>query len=206
MVECLEDLTRNIGRGLRTAMEVKTVYFENPGKENTEEVLRIARQRAEELGIKTIVVASTAGDTAVKAVEAFKGLRVIIVTHCTGFREPDTQTFTEESRKIVESKGGIVLTAAHAFLGVSRAMQVKMNTVAIGDIIANVLRIFGQGMKVVCEIAMMAADSGLVRTDEDVISIAGTGRGADTAIVLKPVNTHKFFDLKVREILCKPHF
>ena len=53
---------------------------------------------------------------------------------------------------------------------------------------------------------MMAADGGLVRTDEDVISIAGTHEGIDTAIVLKPVNVHNFFDLKVREILCKPHF
>ena len=77
-------------------------------------------------------------------------------------------------------------------------------TYTIGDIIANTLYIFGQGMKVACEIALMAADSGLVRTDEDVISIAGTGHGADTALVLSPVNTHNFFDLKVKEILCKP--
>ena len=77
-------------------MELKTTYFENPGRENTEEVLRIARQRAGELGIKTIVVASTHGDTAVKAIEAFSGVRVIAVSHSTGMREPDTQEFTEE--------------------------------------------------------------------------------------------------------------
>jgi hypothetical protein len=76
----------------------------------------------------------------------------------------------------------------------------------LGETIADTLRIFGQGMKVVCEISMMAADSGLVRTDEDIIAIAGSSRGADTAVVLKPVNTHNFFDLKIREILCKPHF
>ena len=79
----------------------------------------------------------------------------------------------------------------------------------LGEIIADTLRIFGHGMKVACEITMMAADGGLVRTDEDVIAIAGTGgegRGADTAIVLKPVNSHDFFDLKVKEILCKPRF
>ena len=50
-------------------MESKTIYFENPGRENTEEVLRSVKQRAEELGIKTIVVASTVGNTAVKATE-----------------------------------------------------------------------------------------------------------------------------------------
>jgi len=187
-------------------MELKTVYFEKPGSENTEEVLRMAKQRAEELGIKTIVVASTRGDTAIRAMEVFNKSRVIVVSHSTGLREPDTQEFTEESRKIVESKGGTILTTTHALGGLSRAMRKKFNMYVLGEVIADTLRIFGQGMKVVCEIAMMAADSGLVRTDEDVIAIAGSSRGADTAVVMKPVNTHDFFDLKIKEILCKPHF
>jgi len=187
-------------------MELKTVYFEKPGSENTEEVLRIAKQRAEELGIKTILVASTRGDTAVRAVEVFNKSRVIVVSHSTGIREPDTQEFTEENRKIVESKGGTILTTTHAFGGLSRAMRKKFNMYVLGEVIADTLRIFGQGMKVACEISMMAADSGLVRTDEDIIAIAGSSRGADTAVVLKPVNTHAFFDLKIKEILCKPHF
>ncbi len=187
-------------------MESKTVYFKNPGSKNTEEVFRIAKQRAEELGIKTIVVASTRGDTAVKAMDALKGLRVIIVSHVTGFYEPDAQQFTEENRKIVESKGGIIVTAAHAFAGLSRAMRHKYNMYVLGEVIADTLRIFGQGTKVACEVALMAVDSGLVRTDEEVIAIGGTDQGADTALVLRPANTHRFFDLKVKEILCKPHF
>ena len=187
-------------------MEGKIVYFEKPGVENTEEVLRIAKQRAEELGIKTIVVATTVGDTAARAVEVFQGMKVIAVTHVAGMREPNIQEFTDENRQKVESKGGIVLTTSHAFTGIGGAMRKKFNMHLLGDVIANTLRIFGQGMKVVPEIVLMAADAGLVRTDEDVISIAGTGRGADTAVVLKPVNTLDFFDLRVKEILCKPHF
>jgi hypothetical protein len=62
----------------------------------------------------------------------------------------------------------------------------------------------GEGMKVVYEIAVMAADAGLARTDEEIIAIAGTGRGADTAVVLKPANARDFFDIRVKEILCKP--
>ena len=183
-------------------MEAKIVYFENPGKENTEPTLHIARQRAEELGIKTVLVASITGHTAVKAMEIFKGLRVIVVTHSPGFKEPNTQEFTEENKKIVESKGGIILTTTHALGGLSRA-------IIIGDIVADTLRILGQGVKVACEIAAMAADAGLVRTDEDVIAVAGTGagtggRGADTALVLQPAYAHLFFKLEVREILCKP--
>ncbi len=187
-------------------MELKIAYFEKPGRENTETVLRIAKQWAEELGIKTVVIASTRGDTAVRAMDVLQGLKIIIVTHVAGYLAPDTQQFTQENRRIVESQGGVVLTTAHAFGGVSRAMRQKFNAYAIGDMIADSLRIFGEGMKVVVEIAMMAADGGLVRTDEDVIAIGGTGKGADTAVVLRPVISRNFFDLKIKEILCKPHF
>ena len=196
-------------------MESKTVYFDNVGSENTDEALRIARQRAEELGIETIVVATTSGATAVKAMEVLKGMRVIVVTHSAGFMEPNTQEFTDDNKKIVQSKGGIILTAAHAFGGLSRSLRQgdipqARSTYVIGDLIATTLRVFGQGMKVACEIAVMAADAGLVRTDEEIVSIAGTGgsagRGADTVIVLQPATAQRFFDMRVKEILCKPHF
>ena len=187
-------------------LEEKTVYFEKTGPENTDKVLKISLQRAEDLGIETIVVASTTGSTAVKAVELFGGIRVIAVSHSTGFSQPNTQQFTKQNRKVIDSKGGIVLTTTHTFGGISRAMRNKFNTYVIGEIIANTLRIFGQGMKVACEITLMAADSGLVRTDEDIVAIGGSSRGADTAVVLRPVNSQDFFDLRVNEILCKPRF
>jgi hypothetical protein len=190
-------------------MELKTVYFEKPGgEENTSKTLSLAKARADELGIKKVVVASTFGDTAVKAVNIFKGYKVIIVSHVTGSHEPDTQKFTEENRKIVEKKGGIIVTAAHAFGGIHRALNTTQTppppSSAIGDIIAMTLRTFGQGMKVACEIAAMAADAGFVRTDEEIVCIGGTSRGADTAVVLQPSNAHRFFNLKVKEIICKP--
>jgi hypothetical protein len=192
--------------------ESKIVYFKNPGRENTDEVLLIAKKRAEELGINKIVVASTSGWTGVKAVEVLEGKKLIVISHSTGFYEPDSTEFLEENRKIIEIKGGIILTAAHAFGGINRAMRQgsipeATATYVIGDIVAATLRFFGMGMKVVCEIAAMAADAGLVRTDEEVIAIGGTGRGgrgADTAVVLQPANAQRLFDLKVKEILCKP--
>ena len=187
-------------------MESRITYFENPGPENTEETFRIANRRAKELGIRTIIIASTIGASAIRAVEVFKGLKVIVISHSTGIREPNIQEFNDENRRLVESKGGIILTTTHTFSGISRAMRKKFDTVATEDIIANTLRIFGHGMKVACEIVMMATDCGLVRTDEEIIAIAGRKNGADTAVVLKAVNSHDFFDLKIREILCKPHF
>jgi hypothetical protein len=185
-------------------MEAKTTYFEKPGEENTEEVLELVKNRAQESGIKTIVIASTRGNTAVKAVEVLKGLRVIAVSHVAGFSSPGTQEFILTNRELVESKSGIVLTTGHAFSGLSRAMRNKHNMYLLGDIVADTLRIFGQGTKVACEIALMVADTGLLAAGEEIISVGGTGRGADTALVLTPSNTHTFFDLKVREFICKP--
>ena len=193
------------------ATTVETIYYTKPGRDNTDQTLRLAKKRAQELGIDTIILASTRGDTAARASEVFQGFRLIIVTHSTGLKEPDTQELEQRHRETVESRGGIILTVTHAFGGVGRAVRRKLNTYQVEEIIAYTLRILGEGMKVVCEITLMAADAGLVRTDEDIISIAGTGagnagRGADVALVLRPACAHFFFETKVREVLCKPHF
>lgn len=187
-------------------IEGRICYFPKAGAMNTDEVLRICKARADELGINTILVASTEGTTAIKAAEVFQGRRVVAVTHHVGFREPNEFEWSPENMKKFEEMGGIRFTAGHAFYGVSRAVKQKWNTYAFEELVTNTLRLFGEGMKVVCEIAMMAADAGLVRTDQNVICIGGTGRGADTAVVLRPVNLRDFFDLRIKEILCKPHF
>ncbi len=182
----------------------KTVYFEKPGRENTDETLRLTKERAEKLGVRNIVVASSTGVTGVKASEIFRGYNLVIVTQVAGFREPNVQRFLPENRVIVERNGAKVITAAHAFGTLGRAVNRKFNTIQIDEIIAHVLRLFGQGVKVACEVTCMAADAGLVRTDEDAIGVGGSGGGADTAIVVRPSNTHTFFDMRVREIICKP--
>lgn len=183
---------------------VRGVYFDNQGKVNTERTLEIAKARAEELGIKTILVACTTGETGARAAEFFQGYNLVVVTHSTGLRGPNEQELGEENRAAIERAGVKILTCQHAFGGVGRAVRKKLGTYELEEIIAYALRIFGEGMKVVCEIALMAADAGLVRTDEEVIAIAGTGRGADTAVVLVPANAQSFFDMRIQEILCKP--
>ncbi len=186
-------------------MEASTAYFEKPGKENTDAVMHLVKKRAMELGIKNIIVASYRGYTALRAVEILSGLRVIVIS---GFRDISMQSLAdgipEADRRYIESRGGTVYVATHLFSGINRAMSKKFNTAVIGDIIAATLRTLGTGIKVVCECAVMAADAGFVRTDEDVIALGGTRIGADTAVVLRPVTSADFFDLKVREILCKP--
>jgi hypothetical protein len=184
--------------------ENNVVYFEKPGKANTERTLELAKARAEELGIDQILVATTGGATAVSAASVFSGLNVVVITHSTGFRKADDQQLEPENRKKLESAGAKILTTTHAFGGVGRAVRLKLDTYEVEEIVAYSLRTFGQGAKVCIEIAIMAADAGLVRTDRPCIAIAGTGRGADTAMVLSASHVQTFFDLKVHEFICKP--
>ncbi|MGC8786369.1 MAG: pyruvate kinase alpha/beta domain-containing protein [Anaerolineae bacterium] len=185
---------------------IQCTYFHTPGKENTARVLQIAKARAEQLGIRSIVVATTTGETGAHASKVFKGYNLIAVTHSTGFKEPNFQELTEENRKTIEANGGRILTCQHAFGGVGRAVRKKLQTYELEEIVAYTLRIFGEGMKVACEIALMAADAGLIRVGEPAIAIGGTGRGADTAVVLLPTNAQAFFDMRIMEVLCKPGF
>jgi hypothetical protein len=184
--------------------EAKTVYYDKIGPENTDDTLRLSKQRADELGIKTIVLASSTGATALKALEVFDGMKVVAVSYFTGFRDPGEQRFLPENREKFEAKGGTVVTMTHAFGGLNSAVRDKFSTHLFGDIMANTLRIFGHGMKVAAEVTMMATDAGQTGVDEEIIAIAGKGKGADTAIVVSPINVARFFDMKVKEIICKP--
>jgi hypothetical protein len=183
---------------------VPCVYFEQPGPANTDRTLEIAKARAEQLGVHTILVATTTGATGVKAAQVFAGYDVVVVTHSHGFKAPNTQELTEENRQAIVASGAKLLTCQHAFGGVSRAVRKEFGTYMLDELIAFVLRSFSQGVKVGVEMAVMAADAGLVRVGEPAIAIAGTGRGADTAIVVIPANAQDFFDFRVLEILSKP--
>jgi hypothetical protein len=185
--------------------DIQCRYFKKPGSQNTRAVLEIAGARAEVLGIDTVLVATCSGKTAFEALEVLgTGKKIIAVTHVTGFREPNHQELSPDTRRQLESRGIQVLTCQHAFGGVGRAVRNKLSTYQIDEIIAFTLRTFGEGTKVAIELALMAADAGFIRTDEDVISIGGTGKGADTALVLRPANSFRLFDLKVKQVICKP--
>lgn len=185
--------------------DIQCRYFKRPGAKNTRAVMEIASRRAKELGINTFLVATCSGRTAFEALEVLgPGKNIIAVSHVTGFREPNHQELSQDTRRELESKGIRVLTCQHAFGGVGRAIRNKLSTYQTDEIIAFTLRTFGEGTKVAIELALMAADAGFIRTDEDVISIGGTGKGADTALVLQPANSFRFFDLKVKEVICKP--
>ena len=89
----------------------------------------------------------------------------------------------------------------HGFGMLGRAVNRQFGVIQIDELIAHVLRLLCVGVKVGCEISCMAVDAGLIRSDEESIAIGGTGGGADTAIVLKPSNTHTFFSTRILEII-----
>jgi hypothetical protein len=185
--------------------EIPCRYFPKPGPANTGAVLEAVGRRAKELSIHRVIVATCSGRTAFEALKRFDPvLKIITVTHVTGFNEPNVQELSEEDRRALQKQGVEVLTCAHAFGGVGRGVRNKVGTYQVDEIMAYTLRIFGQGTKVAVEIALMAADAGLVRTGEDVISVGGTGKGADTALVLRPATSSHLFDLRVREVICRP--
>lgn len=204
LVAGLDNLARADEKGAGH-YETPVVYFTEPGSRNTGMVLDSVRRRSQQLNIKTVLVASVSGQTALKAREVLDpATKIIAVSHVTGFTEPNQQEMPPEVRQELISKGVTVLTAQHAFGGVGRGIRKRLGSYQVDEIIAYTLRIFGNGTKVAIELALMAADAGLVRTDQDVISVAGTSKGVDTALVLQPSNSADFLSLKVKEIIGKP--
>ena len=186
------------------AIETKAVYFDKKGPANTDETLQLARARADALNIKDIVVASGTGVTGAKAAGVFSACNLIVVAGAAGYREPNKTRIRKENRSVIEGSGGRVLFSGHAFGMLGRAVNRKFGAIQIDELVAHVLRLFCQGVKVGCEISCMATDAGLIKAGVEAIANGGSGGGADTAIVLRPSNTHTFFDTRILEIICKP--
>ena len=179
------------------------MYFDKPGIENTDQTLKLAFQKGQELGINELVVASTSGSTAFRALEICKGFSITAVTYHCGFREAFKLEMSSDTRVKLEKEGVKVVAATHALSGLERSIAKKYSGGYPVLLIADTLRLFGQGLKVAVEISIMAADSGAL-SGKDIISVGGTARGADCALVLKPVCQSDFFDMRIREIICKP--
>jgi len=193
-----------MSQGEVTYQEKKIVYFDKMGKGNTHHVLKLARERFEELGLRHVIIATSYGDTPVKALDYFKGEELVVVNSMYGFREPGKMSTSEEHRKRLEDAGARMIYQTHLFAGIDRSINRKFGGITMTQFLGQVFKMIGEGFKVAAEIAVMAADSGGVPVDEEVISIGGTGRGADTAVVLIPAHSNDFFSLQFKEIICLP--
>jgi hypothetical protein len=185
-------------------VQKRTLYFSKAGEQNTDALIKSVKDYLEKEGIEDIVVASTTGKTGVKAAKAFKGRNVVVVTHSFGFHQPGRSELQEQHKKQILAYGAKIFTGIHALSSAERAVRKDFGTIQLLELMANVLRRFGEGTKVCVEITMMAADAGLIPVTKDVVAIGGTGEGADTALRIHPANAARFFELKIREVIAKP--
>lgn len=184
--------------------EKKIVYFDKMGIKNTEDTLKLAKERFDEIGLKKVIIATSFGDTAVKALDYFKGEELVVINSMYGFREPGKESMKPENRQKLEKVGAKIINTTHLFASIDRSINRKYGGITLIQFIAEVFKMLGEGFKVCAEMAIMAADCGGVPVDEEVMTIAGTGRGCDTAVVLVPAHSNDFFKLQFKEIVCLP--
>ncbi len=179
-------------------------YWSKPGKQNTNLTIDAALQRARKLRIHHIIVASCSGRTTKKLLKKAKNITIVSVSHEAGFYKPGKCEMSKRTAIALQKQGVIVYTGTHFLGGLDRAIRFKFGGIEPAELVANTLRILGQGVKVAVEIAVMALDAGLIPYNKEIISIGGTGEGTDTAIVCLPKHGKDFFSCDVREIICKP--
>jgi hypothetical protein len=181
------------------------IYFEKPGN-HTEELANIVREKVIAKGIKHLVMSSNSGESALKFYEILKdtGVNIVSVTEHAGFSGEDKIKINEEKKKELEKRGIKLLMCSHILSGIGRSISKKFGGISHVEIIAHILRCISEGTKVAVEVAVMAADAGLIPTDTDVIASGGTGRGVDTAIIVKAAHMNNFFNLNIKEIIAKP--
>lgn len=180
-------------------MESKIVYFEDVKAENTDIVFELVQERLNAGGINKVVIASTMGATARKAMDFFQesGVKLVVVPHQFDFMR-EVNPFPQELVKTLREAGHEVHFGTMLF---HTENLYESNTPTL---MANVLRCFSQGIKVCFEIVLMTTDAGLLTKGEKVIAVAGTGRGSDTALVMQASSSRNMKKLRINEILCKP--
>ena len=181
------------------------MYFEHMGNENTAETVELALRTAEERGIRNIVVASSTGATA-RLLENDKGVKITMVSYAYGAGGDGKNQLSDDARRSLEEVGIKVLSTTHVLSGAERGISKVFGGISPVEVIAQSLRMLGQGTKVCVEIAVMALDAGFVPYGEPVIAVAGSSNGADTALIVTPAHAAKIFDVKVNEIICKPAY
>ncbi len=178
------------------------MYFNTEGRENTGKVVEMVIKAAKDNNIRHVVVASNTGATAKHFLGS--GLDITCVTHACGYGLPGTNEMEAEVREELAAKGVKVLTTTHVLSGAERSISSKFGGINPVEIIANALKMLGQGVKVCTEISVMALDSGFIPYGESVIAVGGTGRGADTAVIIRPTHAKDLLNTRIQEIICKP--
>jgi uncharacterized protein len=180
-------------------------YYEKPGKQNTPRCLEIVSGLVDE-GFSNLVVATTAGETALLFAKALKdkAVNMVAVTHNVGYAGQNVDECPAEARQELTRRGVKIFTGTILSRGIEASFMQKHQGVYLGYVVAQTLRLLGQGIKVCVEIVVEACDAGMVPEGEDIIAVAGTGKGADTVAIVQARPSDRFLDVRVRQILAKP--
>lgn len=177
----------------------KTVYFDKGGPDHTQATIEAAKRRAMELEPKpaAVIVASTSGKTGSAAARAFEstGVRVLVVPFQAGTEAGEKHGVADRTLKEqCERLGGTFIpdTPAYVFLDTTHP-----------DIVA-AWRVVSQGFKVALQVAAICVDLDLVEAGTDVIALGGSGKGADTAVLLTAQSTENALKMNVKEIIAMP--
>lgn len=174
--------------------------FDKAGKQNTDHVIEAVKERVKQGDIGHIVVASISGKTALRAAQELGSLNISIV--CVSgppswsiFEEYDYPMVKGETRKKLEDLNVKIVDKTPSTLsdtieyGIARYGYIPASFVVAETLLA----IGGYGMKTAIESVLMATDCGAIPAYAPIISIAGSGSGADTAIVVKSTYSPCFF-------------
>lgn len=190
-------------------------YFDVCGQVNTEKTLDLAIQRARELGIKKLIAASETGLSALKAVEALRntGIDLIVVTSAAGTEVEKTVIgglqIGIQDKAIwakLEKGGAQIVRATDPFFNIGAALE-QHGTLTLATLVRLVLKIVSSGVAVCVGATLMATDNGILSDGEEVVAVAGSWVGLDTAVVVQGANSVDFFKrgaVQVKEIICKP--
>ncbi|MFB3888279.1 MAG: hypothetical protein ACE14S_02235 [Candidatus Bathyarchaeia archaeon] len=188
-------------------------YFQEPGEQNTNDVVEAVKKRVCSTGIRYVVVASNSGSTALKLAQALGEQAVVICVTGAPYRREWSMkwpTLQDEARKKLEDLGVVVVDKAPYAFHNSVMESGMWSCFDAEQIIRETLYAFGQGLKVAVEVVLMAVETGNLDPYQDVIGVGGTGRGADSAAVIRATYPATIFSkdlkkkLEIREIIAMP--
>jgi len=180
------------------------VYFKEPGKANTEKTIELALAYSQNNNINTIVIASSTGNTALKLKEKVPDLNIICVTYSDAVKYKDKLEEFQKNKSLLEEKGITIVKSIHALSGIEKSLTAKYCSMMPATLIADILRLFSEGVKVCVESSMMAVDTGAVKEKEKTLVMGGSHEGCDTCLLVEPSCTSKFFEFGILEIICIP--
>jgi hypothetical protein len=190
-------------------------YFDVCGQVNTEKTLELAIKRACELDIKNLIVASETGLSAMKASDMLQNsdIHLIVVTSAAGTKIENTIVgdlrIGIPDKKIwdqLERNGAKIVRATDPLFNIGAAME-HNRIPTLATIIRLCLKMVSSGTAVCVSATLMATDNGLLKEGEEVVVVAGSWLGLDTALVVQATNSVNLLKagvMQIKEIICKP--